>query len=53
MDFLSEHKDMKILSFNGLLGAHLNGLLPDGSLQLWTHLDQSDAMFMVLFKKVS
>ena len=53
MDFLSEHKDMKILSFNGLPGAHLNGLLPDGSLQLWTHLDQSDAMFMVLFKKVS
>ena len=53
MDFLAEHKDMKILSFNGLPGAHLNGLLPDGSLQLWTHLDQSDAMFMVLFKKVS
>ena len=52
MDFLSGHKDMNILSLNDLPGAHLNGLLPDGSLQLWTHLDQSDAMFMVLFKKV-
>ena len=52
MDFLSGHKDMKILSLNDLPGAYLNGLLPDGSLQLWTHLDQSDAMFMALFKKV-
>jgi 16S rRNA (cytosine967-C5)-methyltransferase len=52
MDFLSGHKDMNILSLNDLPGAYLNGLLPDGSLQLWTHLDQSDAMFMVLFKKV-
>ena len=52
MDFLSGHKDMNILSLNDLPGAHLNDLLPDGSLQLWTHLDQSDAMFMVLFKKV-
>jgi 16S rRNA (cytosine967-C5)-methyltransferase len=43
---------MNILSLKDLPGAHLNGLLPDGSLQLWTHLDQSDAMFMALFKKV-
>lgn len=52
IDFLSQHKDMKILSLNGLPGAHRNGLLPDGSAQLWTHLDQSDAMFMVLFQKL-
>jgi 16S rRNA (cytosine967-C5)-methyltransferase len=43
---------MKILSLNGLSGAHSNGLQADGTIQLWTHLDQSDAMFMVLFQKL-
>jgi 16S rRNA (cytosine967-C5)-methyltransferase len=32
--------------------AHKQGVLSDGTVQLWTHLDQSDAMFMALLKKV-
>ncbi len=51
VDFLSDHKDMEILPFNRLSDAHKVGLLPDGSLQLWTHLNHSDSMFMVLFQK--
>jgi 16S rRNA (cytosine967-C5)-methyltransferase len=49
--FLSDHKDMEILPFNRLSDAHKVGLLPDGSLQLWTHRNHSDSMFMVLFQK--
>jgi 16S rRNA (cytosine967-C5)-methyltransferase len=51
LDFLSDYKDMQILPLQGLSEAHKIGLLPDGSLQLWTHLNQSDSMFMVLFQK--
>ena len=52
LDFLSEHKDMKILPINEIAGSHEEGVQSDGSVQLWTHLHQSDAMFMVLLKKV-
>lgn len=52
LDFLSGHKDMEILPMNEVTGAHQAGVKSDGSVQLWTHLHQSDAMFMVLLKKV-
>ena len=52
LDFLLEHKDMKILPITEVTGAHQKGVQSDGSVQLWTHLDHSDAMFMVLLKKV-
>jgi 16S rRNA (cytosine967-C5)-methyltransferase len=52
LDFLSEHKDMRILPINEIAGSHEEGVQSDGSVQLWTHLHQSDAMFMVLLKKV-
>jgi 16S rRNA (cytosine967-C5)-methyltransferase len=52
LDFLARHKDMSILSLNTLTDAHKQGVLTDGTMQLWTHQDQSDGMFMVLFKKV-
>jgi 16S rRNA (cytosine967-C5)-methyltransferase len=52
LDFLLEHKDMKILPITEVAGAHQKGVQSDGSVQLWTHLDHSDAMFMVLLKKV-
>ncbi|NDI11259.1 MAG: tRNA/rRNA cytosine-C5-methylase, partial [Actinobacteria bacterium] len=52
LDFLLEHKDMKILPIIEVAGAHQKGVQSDGSVQLWTHLDHSDAMFMVLLKKV-
>jgi 16S rRNA (cytosine967-C5)-methyltransferase len=52
LDFLSMHQDMEIFPMNKVLNAHKEGIQPDGSVQLWTHLHQSDAMFMVLLKKV-
>ena len=52
LDFLARHKDMSVLPLNTLPIAHKQGLLADGTMQLWTHQDQSDGMFMVLFKKV-
>jgi 16S rRNA (cytosine967-C5)-methyltransferase len=52
LDFLSAHKDMTILPVNKVNGAHQEGVQNDGSVQLWTHLHHSDAMFMVLLQKV-
>lgn len=52
LDFLATHKDMSVLPLNTLPKTHKQGLLADGTMQLWTHQDQSDGMFMVLFKKV-
>jgi 16S rRNA (cytosine967-C5)-methyltransferase len=52
LDFLSEHEDMKIIPMNEITGTHQEGVQSDGSVQLWTHLHQSDAMFMVLLRKV-
>lgn len=50
IDFLSEHADMKIYSMDQN-GFHKEGLQNDGSVQLWTHRDSSDSMFMVLLRK--
>ena len=50
IDFLSEHPDMKIHSMDQN-GFHKEGLQNDGSVQLWTHRDGSDSMFMVLLRK--
>jgi 16S rRNA (cytosine967-C5)-methyltransferase len=52
IDFLDSHSDMKILPIPTFATSHLKGIQDDGSMQLWTHLDQSDGMFMVLFEKV-
>jgi 16S rRNA (cytosine967-C5)-methyltransferase len=52
LDFLSGHKDMKILPINEVIGSHRAGVQNDGTVQLWTHQHDSDAMFMVLLKKV-
>ena len=50
IDFLSEHPDMKIHSMDQN-GFHKEGLQNDGSVQLWTHRDGSDSMFMILLRK--
>lgn len=52
IDFLSTHADMKIIPIDNLDLAHKDGILSDGTVQLWTHHNQSDAMFMALFEKV-
>jgi 16S rRNA (cytosine967-C5)-methyltransferase len=51
IDFLHTHSDMKISPINSFALAHAQGVQDNGSVQLWTHQDQSDAMFMVLFEK--
>lgn len=52
IDFLDTHSDMRILPISTFATAHVQGLQDDGSMQLWTHLHQSDGMFMVLFEKI-
>jgi len=52
IDFLSAHKDMVLVPLQNLSAASKKGLNSDGTMQLWTHQDQSDAMFMALFQKV-
>ena len=52
IDFLSAHSDMKILPMGKLELAHKEGVLSDGTVQLWTHHNQSDAMFMAMLEKV-
>lgn len=52
IDFLSAHSDMKILPMGKLELAHKEGVLSEGTVQLWTHHNQSDAMFMAMFEKV-
>ena len=51
IDFLSAYKDMVLLPLQNFSAASKKGLNPDGTMQLWTHQDQSDAMFMALFQK--
>ena len=51
-DFLYRHKDFEILDIapwipRGYEGARLG----DGSLQLWTDIDNADSMFMSIFKR--
>ena len=52
IDFLSAHADMKIIPMGNLDSAHKDGILSDGTVQLWTHQNHSDAMFMAIFEKV-
>jgi 16S rRNA (cytosine967-C5)-methyltransferase len=43
---------MKIIPMGNLDSAHKDGILPNGTVQLWTHHNHSDAMFMAMFEKV-
>ena len=50
-NFLADHADMKILNIESLPNANKSGINPDGTVQLWTHLNQSDSMFIAFLKK--
>jgi 16S rRNA (cytosine967-C5)-methyltransferase len=50
-NFLADHSDMKILDIASLPKANKSGLNSDGTVQLWTHKDQSDCMFIAFLKK--
>jgi 16S rRNA (cytosine967-C5)-methyltransferase len=43
---------MKIIPMGNLDSAHKDGILSDGTVQLWTHHNHSDAMFMAILEKV-
>ena len=51
IDFLGSHPDMKLVPMQSLMLENKSGVQEDGTMQLWTHKNQSDAMFMALFKK--
>lgn len=51
IDFLANHEDLSLIPLQKFNGVHQQGLLPDGTMQLWTHRNQSDGMFMALFQK--
>lgn len=51
-NFLADHDDMRILDISSLVGAKQSGINPDGTVQLWTHLNQSDSMFIAFLQKI-
>lgn len=51
VNFLADHADMKLLDIASLPKANKSGLNSDGTVQLWTHKDQSDCMFIAFLKK--
>jgi 16S rRNA (cytosine967-C5)-methyltransferase len=51
-NFLADHNDMKILNISSLVESNRSGINPDGTVQLWTHLDQSDSMFIAFLQKI-
>ena len=53
LDAKYRHKDLEILDISKFSPAGSTGVNSDGSLQLWTHLDGSDSMFMALLQKPS
>ncbi len=50
-EFLADHQDMRILNIGELVGANPAGVLADGTVQLWTHRNQSDSMFIAFLRK--
>ena len=53
LDAKYRHKDLQILDITGFSPAGATGVNADGTMQLWTHLDGSDSMFMALLQKSS
>ena len=53
LDAQYRHKDLRILDISEYSPANRTGVNADGTLQLWTHLDGSDSMFMALLQKSS
>ena len=51
LDFKYRHKDLNLLDISKYSPAGSVGVAADGTLQLWTHLDGSDSMFMALLQK--
>ena len=51
-DILKRHPELEQIDVTNYLPANLNGAIRDGSLSLWTHRHNTDAMFLALFRKI-
>ena len=51
LDARYRHKDLELLDIAQYSPAGATGVNPDGTLQLWTHINGSDSMFMALLRK--
>jgi len=51
LDAQHRHKDLEVLDISSTSPRGATGVKSDGTLQLWTHLNQSDAMFLALLRK--
>lgn len=51
LDAKYRHKDLNVLDIAKFSPAGATGVGEDGTMQLWTHLDGSDSMFMALLQK--
>jgi 16S rRNA (cytosine967-C5)-methyltransferase len=53
LELLHRHKELELLDIQDFLPVGVPDRLRtnDGTLQLWTHLDDSDSMFMALFQR--
>ena len=51
MNFLVDFPDMKLVNIGNFIGSNSTGVLPDGTVQLWSHRDNSDSMFMAILQK--
>lgn len=52
-NFLANHKDMKLMDIGKLPESNKSGLNEDGTVQLWTHLNKSDSMFIAFLQKIA
>ena len=51
-DFLHRHREFSLLNVTPYVPQEFQAqILPNGTLQLWPHKNQSDAMFLALLKK--
>ncbi len=51
-DFLYRHKDFEVVNIKPFIGKASEGSVQsDGTMQLWTDVDDTDAMFMALFRR--
>ena len=51
-NFLADHNDMKLLPIGSLPNANKTGITENGTVQLWTHINQSDSMFIAFLQKI-
>ncbi|MSO28737.1 MAG: hypothetical protein EXQ75_03130 [Candidatus Planktophila sp.] len=50
-DILNNHPELELLDLTQYLPRELQGAIRDGSLSLWTHRHETDAMYMAVFRK--